>query len=390
MEKREILHIDLDSFYVSVERLRKPELIGVPLVICGSSDRAVISSCSYEARQLGFHSAMPMKEIKRNPHRDKIVMVKPNMQEYTHQSEIVAQIIKAAAPPMVEQASIDEFYVDISGFEKYVGSYAWACALADRITCETGLPISFGLSVNKTVAKIATSQSKPRGRLHVPATKVQEFLNPLPISAIPMLGPETDKKLQRTGIIVIEQLAQTPVEILQALLGETIGIDLWKKANGIDNSPVEPHRERKSLSRSQTFEKDTEDVKTIKALFVSMVEDLAFGMRKEKWLTSKVCVTIRYNNFDTETVNGKVDYTSDDEVLIDKTHELFDKLFKRRMLIRLVGVKFTNLVRGTYQVDMFSDTAKKIALNIAKDKIKNRFGANAIKLGGGMEHKLRK
>ncbi len=376
---RSIVHMDLDTFFVSCERLNNPKLNGIPLIIGGTSDRGVVSSCSYEARKFGVRSAMPMKFALRLCPQAKVI--KGDMELYSNKSHEVTAIIQEQAP-VVEKASIDEFYLDISGMDKFFGCYKWTTELTAKIMKESGLPISFALSVNKTVSKIGTGEAKPIGKLEIREDKVRSFLNPLSIQKIPMLGDVTFQLLSRIGIRTIQTLSEMPAEVLQQLIGKN-GIELWKKANGIDHNPIEPYSERKSISTEHTFEKDTIDIPKLKALIIVMVEKLAFQLRSEEWLTSTVVVKIRYNNFDTETKQCKVAYTSCDHILIEKVTDLFDKVYNRRMRLRLIGIRFTNLVRGTYQIDMFDDTSKMVALYQAIDKMKNRFGYDAISRCGG-------
>lgn len=376
---RSIVHMDLDTFFVSCERLNNPKLNGIPLIIGGSSDRGVVSSCSYEARKFGVRSAMPMKFALRLCPQAKVI--KGDMELYSNKSHEVTAIIQEQAP-VVEKASIDEFYLDISGMDKFFGCYKWTSELTAKIMKESGLPISFALSVNKTVSKIGTGEAKPVGKLEIKEDRVKSFLNPLSIQKIPMLGDVTFQLLSRIGIRTIQTLAEMPAEVLQQLIGKN-GIDLWKKANGIDHNPIEPYSERKSISTEHTFEKDTIDIPKLKALIIVMVEKLAFQLRSEQWLTSTVVVKIRYNNFDTETKQCRVAYTSCDHILIEKVNDLFDKAYNRRMRLRLIGIRFTNLVRGTYQIDLFDDTNKMVALYQAIDTMKKRFGYDAISRCGG-------
>lgn len=386
MNNRTIVHMDLDTFFVSCERLLNSELNGLPLIIGGSSDRGVVASCSYEARTFGVRSAMPMKLALRLCPQARVV--KGDMELYSKQSKLVTEIIEEQAPAM-EKASVDEFYLDISGMDKFFGCYKWTTELSDRVTRETGLPLSFGLSVNKTVSKIATTEGKPNGKFEVAENFVQPFLNPLSIQKIPMLGNVTFELLSRVGIRKIETLAQMPVEMLQKLLGQN-GKQLWKKANGIDNSPVEVYTERKSISTEHTFEKDTIDIIRVKGILVGMLEKLGFQLRREQWLCSVITVKIRYANFDTETRQCKISYTSCDHILIEKASSLFDILFQRRMRLRLVGVRLSGLVRGSYQINLFEDTVESISLYEAIDKIKKRFGESAIQRSVGLEFLKRK
>lgn len=371
--ERAIVHMDLDTFFVSCERLMHSELKGIPLII-GGGDRGVVASCSYEARYFGVRSAMPIKMALNLCPQAKVI--RGDMELYSKLSNLVTEVIAEKAPVM-EKSSIDEFYLDISGMDKFFGSYKWTGELANSVVRETGLPISFALSVNKTVSKIATGEGKPQGNLQVAEEMVRPFLNPLSIRKIPMLGEVTFNLLSRIGIRNIQTLAEMPAEVLQQMIGKN-GIELWKKANGIDFTPVEPYRERKSLSTEDTFAQDTIDIPKVKGILLGMVEKLAFQLRSELWLTSTVTVKIRYTNFDTQTKQSKVPYTSADHALAKTVNELFDRLYDRRMRIRQVGVQFGGLVRGTYQISLFEDTQEMMALYQAMDHIKKRFGAGSV------------
>tara|TARA_Y100000815_G_scaffold230866_1_gene220814 strand:+ start:33889 stop:35049 length:1161 start_codon:yes stop_codon:yes gene_type:complete len=377
--ERSVVHMDLDTFFVSCVRLQNSALEGVPLIV-GGGDRGVVASCSYEARKFGVHSAMPIKLALRLCPEAKVV--KGDMELFSRYSNTVSQIIEDRAPVM-EKASIDEFYLDITGMDKFHGSYKWTNELSATVTRETGLPISFALSVNKTVSKIATGEGKPKGNLEIPQPMVQQFLNPLSIRKIPMVGDATFKLLSRIAIRNIQTLAEMPINVLQEMIGKN-GIELWKKANGIDNTPVEPYRERKSLSTEDTFHQDTTDMVFLRAVLCTMVEKLAYQLRSEGWLTSNVTVKIRYSNFDTETKQVTLAYTSSDHTLTKAVLEAFGKLYQRRMSLRLVGVRFSKLVRGSYQINLFEDTQEMMSLYQAMDRIKNRFGANAVMRGSGI------
>lgn len=371
--ERSIVHMDLDTFFVSCVRLQNSGLEGIPLIV-GGGDRGVVASCSYEARKFGVRSAMSTKMALRLCPEAKIV--KGDYELFSKYSGAVTQIIEEKAPVM-EKASIDEFYLDITGMDKFHGSYKWTHELAAAVMRETGLPISFALSVNKTVSKIATGEGKPKGNLEIPRQQVQQFLNPLSIRKIPMVGDATFNLLSRIGIRNIDTLSKMPAKVLQEMIGQN-GLELWKKANGIDNTPVEPYRERKSLSTEDTFHQDTTDLHFLRGVLCGMVEKLAYQLRSEGWLTSVVTVKIRYSNFDTETRQAAVSYTSADHTLTKTVLDIFEKLYQRRMSLRLVGVRFSKLVRGTYQINMFEDTVELMSLYQAMDRIKNRFGADAV------------
>ncbi|MDA6071999.1 DNA polymerase IV [Flavobacterium sp. AC] len=379
---RAIVHMDLDTFFVSCERLTNSELRGIPLII-GGGDRGVVASCSYEARYFGVRSAMPIHMAMKLCPQAKIM--KGDMELYSRLSHDVTQVIQEKAPIM-EKASIDEFYLDITGMDKFHGSYKWTDELAQSVIKETGLPISFSLSVNKTVSKIATGEGKPKGNLEIPQGNVQAFLNPLSIQKIPMVGNVTFQLLSRIGVRKIQTLSEMPPEVLQQMIGKN-GLDIWKKANGIDNTPVEPYTERKSISTEHTFSQDTIDIIMLKSILVGMVEKLAYQLRSEQWLTSTITVKIRYANFDTETKQCKIAYTSADHILTKNVMELFDKVYQRRMRLRLIGIRFSGLVRGTYQIDLFEDTQEMLSLYAAMDKMKSRYGFDAVMRCAGASFK---
>ncbi len=376
--ERAIAHMDLDTFFVSCERLKNSELEKLPVII-GGGDRGVVASCSYEARYFGVRSAMPIKMALRLCPEAKVI--KGDMEYYSNMSHLVTEVIQERVP-VLEKASIDEFYLDLSGMDQFFGCYQWTHGIVDAVTENTGLPISFALSTNKTVSKIGTGESKPIGRLEVKAPHIQNFLNPLSIKKIPMVGNETFNLFSRLGVKTIQTLSEMPVEVLHQLIGKN-GTVLWKKAHGIDDTPVVPYSERKSISTEDTFSEDTIDVHQIRSILSGMVEKLAFQLRQEKWLTSTVTVKIRYSNFDTETKQCRIPYTSADHTLLRVVLELFNKVYTRRMRIRLIGVRFTGLVHGCHQMDLFEDTEELISLYQTMDKIKNRFGASSVGRASG-------
>lgn len=378
--ERNVLHLDLDTFFVSVERLRNSSLTGKPVLIGGFSDRAVVASCSYEARRYGVSSAMPMK-MARIMCPDAII-IRGDMELYSNYSNMVTDIIAERAP-LYEKASVDEHYIDLTGMDRFYGCYKWSHELRQRIIKETGLPISIGLSVNKTVSKIATGEAKPNGEREVQKNTVLPFLDPLSIRKIPMIGDKTYKLLRSMGIAVIYTLRNIPVEMIENLMGKN-GIDIWKKANGIDSSPVISYHEQKSISTEHTFDKDTTDLHRLNQLIVSMVERIAFDLRSQEKLASCITVKIRYSNFDTHTLQKRIPYTSFDHVLADVAKELFSRLYQRRMLIRLIGVRLSHLVRGVQQLDMFDDTPEKVSLYLAMDKLRTRFGKDAVRRASGV------
>lgn len=377
---RTIVHMDLDTFFVSVERLINSQLIGKPVIIGGLSDRGVVSSCSYEARAYGVHSAMPIR-MARQLCSDGI-FVRGDMDAYSKHSRIVTNIIAEKAP-LYEKASIDEHYLDITGMDRFFGSLKWTEELRQRIIKETGLPISFGLSVNKTVSKIATGEAKPNGGKQVEFSAVKDFLNPLSIKKIPMLGPKTYQLLRSMGVITIKTLSEIPPEMLAHVLGKN-GDIIWKKANGIDHTPVHAYWEQKSISSERTFDQDTTDIQDLNRHLITMVEKIAFELRKQEKLTACVAVKIRYANFDTHTMQKRIPYTSFDHILIEVAQELFKKLYSRRLRIRLIGIRLSELVHGTQQLNLFEDTPEQVNLYLAMDRLRKRYGSDAVKRAIGV------
>ena len=377
MEKT-IAHLDSDTFFVSCERLQNSKLNGIPVII-GGGDRGVVASCSYEARYFGVRSAMPIRMALKLCPEAKVI--KGDHERYSKLSNEVTEIIQEKVP-LVEKASIDEFYLDLTGMDRFFGCYQWTTEVAESIKKNTGLPISFAVSANKTVAKIGTGEAKPLGRIEIPNREIQPFLNPLSIKKIPMVGNVTFQLLSRIGIRQIKTLAEMPVDVLQQIIGKN-GAELWKKANGIDDSPVVPYSERKSLSAEHTFAQDSIDLENMRSIISGMVEQLAFQLRQEKWLTSVVTVKIRYANFDTETKQCRISYTSADHTILKYALELFKKLYTRRMRLRLIGVRFSGLVHGSHQMLLFEDTEELMNLYQSMDRIKNRFGKSAVGRASG-------
>ncbi|MEX1189348.1 MAG: DNA polymerase IV, partial [Bacteroidia bacterium] len=295
---------------------------------------------------------------------------------YSRYSSLVTDVV-AASSPLVEKASIDEFYIDFTGMDRFFGTWKWAVELKQNIIRETGLPISFALSSNKTVSKIGTGESKPDGQMQVQYGNEKTFLSPLSVRKIPMIGEKTYATLCSMGVRQIATLQDIPAKVMERVMGQN-GLVLWKKANGIDESPVQPVQERKSISTEHTFETDTMDVKYLHSLLSAMCEKLAYSLRKKGKISGCITVKIRYADFDTQTRQMKIPYTANDHTLIRCAQELFDKVYNRRLLIRLIGIRLSDLVQGSYQISLFEDTPALIGLYQAMDKMRNRFGATAV------------
>jgi len=369
-----ILHYDLDTFFVSVERLLDSRLKGVPIMIGGSGDRGVVASCSYETRHFGVHSGMSMRLARRLC--PQALIIRGDHDAYSKYSKIITEII-AEDSPLFEKSSVDEFYIDMTGMDRYIGCYTWSQELRQRIIKETGLPISFGLSTNKMMAKVATGEAKPNGHIKVDTGEERGFIAPMDIERIPMLGPKTATTLRQMKVRKVYTLRDIPVDYLQYLFGKN-GKMISQRANGIDHSKVVAYSEAKSISKERTFEQDSIDVVNLKSKISNMCEQLAFELRDSGKLTSCITVKIRYSDFDTHTQQQKIFYTSCDHHLIKYALELFDKLYTRRVLVRLVGVKLSSLVNGNYQMNLFEDMSKMALLYQSMDNMKRRFGAGCM------------
>ncbi|RYY35259.1 MAG: DNA polymerase IV [Sphingobacteriaceae bacterium] len=379
--KRWIVHIDLDSFFVSVERKFNPELIGKAVIIGGSADRGVVASCSYEARKYGVHSAMPTRQaLKLCPHA---IVINGSHGRYSEASHEVTQIIHNAVP-LYQKTSVDEFYIDLTGMERFHDPYKIASDLRQQITRETGLPISFGMASGKTVAKMATNKAKPNGQLLVPHGTELEFLAPQPIGKIPMLGESTCKKLYEYGIEKIGDLQRVELRFLQTVLGKS-GLYIWEKARGIDYSEIVPHSDRKSISTEHTFHNDVADRHTLETILVSMTEELSFKLRKEEKLASCLAIKVRYANFETHTVQQKIPLTAAEHILIPGIKNLLKKAWNQHRPIRLIGVRLSDLATGRYQINLFEDNEERIKLYQAMDNINFKFGDKTVCRAAGME-----
>ncbi len=373
--KRFVAHLDLDTFFVSVERLKNSKFIGKPLIVGGMSDRAVVSACSYETRKFGVHSAMPMKlALRLCPHA---IVVRGDMDSYSYYSRVVTDVVRETVPVM-EKASVDEFYVDLTGVDRFFGCSQFMVDLKGKIQKESGLPISYALASNKLISKVATDDAKPDGRKEILHGLEKDYLAPLKIQRMPGIGDKTSMLLLQMGVKTIKILSEIPVPMMHNLLGKN-GIDLSRKANGIDPSPIIPYSEQKSIGTEETFVQDTINMQFLNSELIRMTERLTFQLRKQERLTGCVTVKLRYANFDTVSKQMVISYTASDTVLLKKVKELFAKLYDRRMLVRLIGVRFSHMVQGSQQINLFEDTEEAVRLYQAMDAMRARYGDEAIK-----------
>ena len=374
-----IAHFDLDSFFVAVEYIRDPTLKGKAVIVGGHNERGIVTTCSYEARKFGVHSAMPMKTAMRLcPHA---IVVKGTYGEYSKYSRWVTQIISSKAP-LFEKASIDEFYIDLSGMEKFFNPLQWTIDLRELITKETGLPISFGIARNKMVAKMATNEAKPNGFLQVPDGKEKEFLSALEINKIPGVGEQTTHVLQHHGFKFISDIYNTTPEKMEKILGKW-GFDLWNRAQGTHHSTITPYHESKSISTENTFEENITDVNKLMSEIVRMTEKIAFELRKEEKVTGCITIKLRYPDFETSSRQTTIAYTAADDEIIPVAKSLFHKLYKKGKPVRLLGVRLSDLTNDAVQTNLFQNVERKNVLYKAIDDVKNRFGTGSVTRAAG-------
>jgi DNA polymerase-4 len=373
--QRYIAHFDLDSFFVSVEMLLDPSLLGKAVVVGGSRDRGVVTTCSYEARKFGVRSAMPMrKAMELCPHA---IIVKSSYGQYAKYSAWVTNIIAANAP-LYEKASIDEFYIDLTGMDTFFNPLEWTIKLRQAIMDETGLPISFGLATNKLVAKIATDEAKPNGYLFVTPGKEKEFLAPLPVEKLGGVGKKSHQTLLALGIHTIGDILKHDGVLLEKALGKW-GTQLIRQANGKSDSVVSPHRESKSISAENTFEENTADLDILLAQLVGQAERVAYELRQEKKFATCVAIKFRNANFETSTRQITIPATIADSDIIKAATDLFTKLYVPGTLVRLLGVRLAGLTDTGAQTNLFDNKTEQHALYDAIDAVKNKFGKSVLR-----------
>ena len=371
--QRIIAHFDLDSFFVSVEILNDPSLKGKPVIV-GGRERGVVAACSYEARKFGIHSAMPMKTAMRLC--PQAIVVGGSRGEYSKYSRMVTEIIAAKAP-LFEKASIDEFYLDLTGMDKYFQPYQWTIDLRQEIISKTGLPISFAVASNKMIAKIATNEAKPNGYMQVPFGKEKEFLAPMKVNKIPGVGEHLYQALKELNIETIDELSKQSSDWLERLFGK-YGAELYNKARGIHHSEVVPYYEAKSISTENTFEENIADREWLLIELVKMTERVAHELRQDNKMAGCIAVKIRYPDFETTSRQTTIPYTFYDDELIPQAKELFNKLHRKAEPVRLLGVRLSELTDEAIQTNLFDNVQKKSELYKAIDDVKNKFGKASI------------
>ena len=381
LQQRYIAHFDLDSFFVSVEVLNNPSLTGKPVIVGGSRERGVVTAASYEVRKYGVHSAMPMgKAMQLCP---QAIVIKGTYGEYSRYSKMVTDIIAARAP-LYQKASVDEFYIDLTGMDVFFDVFQWTINLRREIIDTTKLPISFGLAANKLVAKIATDEAKPNGYLFVQPGFEKDFLSALTVNKIPGVGKQTHFQLQALGITYIRDILLFSPEKLEEKLGKW-GADLWMKAQGIYEGEVNNERDAKSVSTENTFHEFTDNQDFLLSEIVRMSEKVAYELRQDEKLAGCVTVKIRYSNFETVSRQTSLNITFQDDEIIPVAKQLFHLLYDAKRQVRLLGVRLSNLSSHAMQGNLFDDAVKKTNLYKAIDAVKNKWGNPSLQKGRSLK-----
>src|SRR5438046_2669333 len=380
-----ILHVDMDAFFVSVELLDRPDLRGKPVVVGGRPDqRGVVSAASYEARKYGIHSAMPLRTAgKLCPHA---VFLDGHHAKYAEWSDRIASIL-ARFSPVVEMVSVDEAYLDFAGTERMHGPpLAATDKLLRTITRETGLPGSGGLATTRLTAKVASDQAKPRGLVLVAPGQEAKFLAPLPVRKIPGIGEVTERALRALGIETVAQLAEHSSEKLEKIFGQW-GTALYRKARGGDSYEFVLDAEPKSISHNHTFGEDTTDVVSLESMLSHLSQKACKRLREAGLSSRTLTLTIRYAGFDTytrsKTLPEPIQFDAD-------AFRAFLSLFREhrntKRKVRLLGVAFSGLTHGNEQLDLLdpSRRAKLDKLSRAADSLRDRFGFNKVQFGGSL------
>ncbi len=379
MAQRIIAHFDLDAFFVNVELILHPEYKGKPVIVGGDGGRGIVSTCSYEARKFGIHSAMPMVTAKKLC--PQAIILNGGYREYGKYSRYVTEIIAAKAP-LFEKASVDEFYLDLTGMDKYHDVLEWTKELRQEIIDKTTLPISFGLASNKMVAKIATDEAKPNGFLFVQFGKEREFLAGLKVNKFPGVGESTHQVLLKMGINTIGDITNRTEAEMENALGKH-GVDLWHKAHGKHSRAVTPYHESKSVSSENTFHEDTNDINFLMSEIVRLTEKIGHELRDDGKMATAITIKIRYKGFDTTSKQTTIPATDYDHDFIPIVKDLFHQLYKKGQLVRLIGVRLSNFVLPYQQADLFSNKEKLNNLYKAIDDVKDKFGKKLLNRAGG-------
>lgn len=374
-----IFHLDLDAFFVSVERILDPTLEGKPVIVgADPRGRGVVAACSYEARKFGLHSAMPIRTAYGLCPQG--IYLRGHFHKYEEYSHAVGQLLAKYAP-LIQQASIDEFTMDFTGCERIYGSAEKLASLLQKeIWDRLHLPASIGASSSKIISKIASDYRKPKGITVVPPGEEKLFLAPLPVEKIPGVGKHTLEKLNRKGIFYIKDIAEKPAEYLTANLGKW-GLYLWDVANGHGSDIIGPSREQKSISKETTFGNDIEDTEVIEVAMFELTGKICQSLRDLKMKASTVSIKIRYSDFHTVQCQKTIHPTRDDKTVYEEAVEMFYSLYAKNRLIRLVGVKLSNLHSTDQEVLFFEGDRKRELMLDAIDSIRHKYNYDSLFLG---------
>jgi nucleotidyltransferase/DNA polymerase involved in DNA repair len=376
-----ILHVDMDAFFVSVELLDRPELRGRPVIVGGVGARGVVSAASYEAREYGVHSAMPMSRARRLcPHA---VVLPPRHERYARVSASVFEIFRSVTP-LVEPLSLDEAFLDVAGARRRLGSPAEiAQLLRAQVREQQGITCSVGVAATKFVAKLASTRCKPDGLLVIPADGVQEFLHPLPVAALWGVGERTEEALTRLGLRTVGQLAQVPLDTLQRELGNALGAHLHELSWGRDPRAVVPHTPDKSIGAEETFDTDIDDPEIINRELLRLSEKVGARLRASGNAGRTVSVKLRMANFKTITRARTLREPTDlGRVIYVTARELYEGAGLERVRLRLVGVRVENLApadQAPRQLAFDEPERGWREAERAMDQVAHRFGSGTVR-----------
>lgn len=378
---RTIFHLDLDAFFVSVERILDPKLNGKPVIVGGDPKfgRGVVAACSYEARKFGLHSAMPIRTAyKLCPHG---IYMHGHGNEYSRFSKAVKNILDQYAP-VIEQASIDEFYFDMTGTQRMYGSmFAFASHIQNEIWNNIGLPCSIGIGSNKTVAKIGSDCLKPNGITYILSGMEKEFLAPMPVETIPGVGKVMKQSLNSRGIYLIGDITLLPSDYFGVAFGK-YGIDLWRKAYGMGTEYLTVHRTRKSISHENTFGNDVTSEEILKNNLFYLTGKVCQSLRNKGWEASTVDIKLRYTDFQTLTRSKTIKPTDDDKIIFNTAWSLMKKARTRRVGVRLIGIGLTNFSPVNDQEYLFEDyEIKRKKMLRAVTRVRDKFGYESLQIG---------
>lgn len=387
---KQIAHVDMDAFFVSVEQLYRPELQGQPVIVGGyGDDRGVVAAASYEARKFGVHSALPLRTAKRLC--PQAVFLPGNYERYEEWSEKIRAVLENYIP-VVQMVSIDEAYLDLTGTERLHGT-AWAAAakIQRQIAAETGLPCSIGVAQTYLVAKVASDLAKPRGLLWVPAGAEAAFLAPLPLRRIPGIGKVTEKALATLGVSTVGELACLERAKLEELFGQW-GEALYRKARGQDAELWFVDEEQKSISNERTFPDDTAELAELDATLSYLTQLVGKRLREQGFYTRTITLKLRYANFQTLTRALTLEEpTNLDAVIYETAYALFNRHWQRPRPVRLLGIALSTLTPVPEQLSLLDAARRERLERLARatDAVRNRFGFTAVQTAKSLLRKTK-